>query len=152
MESIEDKINTINQLYLNLKHKHHKALNDAEEAFDKIKISLDHNIYCSQILENQIKVFKELRRQVSEAEKTSDNYQVLNMSAIKERYLLEDVLKKYKNLKNEQLFNDAEEKALIEAEAKEALLICQSDLIGLLMDKNADKSDELINEASSLLG
>jgi hypothetical protein len=97
MESIEDKINTINQLYLNLKHKHHKALNDAEEAFDKIKISLDHNIYCSQILENQIKVFKELRRQVSEAEKTSDNYQVLNMSAIKERYLLEDVLKKYVN-------------------------------------------------------
>jgi tRNA uridine 5-carboxymethylaminomethyl modification enzyme len=54
--SIEDKINIINQLYLNLKHKHHKALNDAEEAFDKIKISLDHNIYCSQILENQIKL------------------------------------------------------------------------------------------------
>ena len=151
MESIEDKINTLNQLYINLKNKHHKALNDAEEAFDKIKISLDHDLYCSQILENQIKVYKNIRRQVSETEKTSDNYQVLNMSAIKERYLLEDILKKYKNLKNDQLFNDAEEKALIEAEAKEALLICQSDLIGLLMDKNADKSDELINEASSLL-
>jgi hypothetical protein len=150
-KDIEAKINILKQNLLLFKRAYHNAKNDSDEAFERVIRALDHDYHYRGFLEKQVEIYKKALKNLSETDKRDDKYQSLNVRAINEKYKLEDMLKTYNRVRDIKSFQIAEDKALIEAEAKDFLLNCQSELIGAMMELNGYKSDELIEEAKKLI-
>jgi hypothetical protein len=148
---MQNKINELKSKLVTLKNEYRIIREDAEKAFDDVIIALEHDYSYRTIVEKQIDNCKNINKVVEQISTTDDKYQSINMTAIKEKYNLYDTLKTYNKLRNVNSYKIAEEKALLESEAKEKVLTCQSDLMGALMEFNGDKSDKLIDEASLLV-
>jgi len=147
----ESRVTTLKQNLLLFKRAYHNAKSDSDEAFERVIRALDHDYHYRGFLEKQIEIYKKALKNLLETDKRDDKYQSLNVFAINEKYKLEDMLKTYNRVRDVESFQIAEEKALIEAEAKDFLLNCQSELIGAMIELNGDKSDNLIEEANKLL-
>jgi hypothetical protein len=150
-KEIESKITRLKHNLLFLKKAYSNAKNDSDEAYERVILALDHDYNYRNLLVKQIEIYKKAKQILLETDKKDDKYQSLNVRAINEKYKLSDMLSTYNRVRDVESFQIAEEKALIEAEAKDFLLNCQSELIGAMMDLNGDKSDELIEEANLLL-
>ena len=148
---MQNKINELKQKLVTLKNEYRIIRDDAEKAFDDVIIALEHDYSYRSIVEKQIENCKNINKTLSDTSTTDDKYQTINMTVIKEKYNLYDTLKTYNKLRNVNSFEIAEKKALLESDAKEKVLICQSDLMGILMELNGDRSDKLIEEASLLV-
>jgi len=148
---MQNKINELKLKLVTLKNEYKIIRDDAEKAFDDVIIALEHDYSYRTILEKQIEICKNINKTLAETSKTDDKYQVINMTAIKEKYNLYDSLKTYNRLRNVKSYEIAEEKALLESDAKEKVLSCQSDLMGALMEFNGDRSDKLIDEANLIV-
>jgi len=142
MTTVEEKLKKINDLkqnliifnkaYITLKIKSDKAINDSIS-------SLYSEYYYHKFLVSQIEKYKEAQKDPE----TND--------LIDQKNNLKEIYESYKKMRNQDILNNANETILDESNARNFLLNCQSDLIGVLSELVESQDDSIIDEIEMLI-
>jgi hypothetical protein len=142
MTTVEEKLKKIIDLKQNLSifnREYIKLRVNANKAIDDSFASINSEYYYNKFLMLQLKKYKEAQK----SPETNDLTDQKNN--------LKEIYNSYKNLKNQNILNNANEAILNESYARDLLLNCQSDLIGALLELNEHQDDSVINEIDNLI-
>ena len=150
MSELLEKIIEIKKNLFVFKNAVNKTRNDLDKAFDRSINGLENGYHYRGIVEKHINNYKKLQDEIGSYIGT-DKWDKYKNALNEEKKKLEKVLKAYIKVRDVESLEIANNKIVLESEARDFMLSCMSDLIDTLIELNGDKSDNIINEAESIL-
>ena len=150
MAELLEKIVEIKKNLCIFKNAVNKTRNDLDKAFNRSINGLENGYHYREFLEKRINNYKKLQTDVGSYIGT-DKWEKYKNDINNEKKDLEKVLKAYIKVRDVKSLEIANETILLENDARDFMLSCMSDLIGALIELNGVKSDNIINEAETLL-
>ena len=150
MSELLEKITEIKKNLCIFKNAVNKTRNDLEKAFDRTINGLENSYHYREFVEKRINNYKKLKKDIGSYIGT-DKWEKYKNDINEEKKELEKVLKAYIKVRDVDSLEIANKTILLESDARDFMLSCMSDLIGALIELNGDTSDNIINDAESIL-
>jgi hypothetical protein len=150
MSELLEKITEIKKNLCIFKNAVNKTRNDLEKAFDRTINGLENGYHYRKFVEKRISNYKNLQKDIGTYIGT-DEWEKYKNDINEEKKELEKVLKAYIKVRDVDSLEIANKTILLESDARDFMLSCMSDLIGALIELNGDTSDNIINDAESIL-
>jgi len=151
----KEKILNLRQNLIIFKKAVNKTQIDADKSFDRAIQGLANEYLYRESVEKQLNKYKASIKLAQDAIGTDGtdgkDLKDLNDNISKEKTELANILEIYNNKRDIEALEIANNAMLAENEARGFMLDCMADLIGELMELSDDKSDQLIDEAESIL-